>query len=90
MFHNPSYILLTAFILLFCFALVATSPEANIAFNVNLGVTSITQYQDTYGIADNWYWSTYNGHPCMVYVYYEPWGNRYVWVRDGIIVNTGW
>jgi hypothetical protein len=86
-FHNPSYMLLAAIILMFC-VIVASSSGADIAFNVNLGVTSFTQYQASYGIADNWYWSSYNGYPCMVYVYYEPWGNHYVWVMDGIVVNA--
>jgi hypothetical protein len=85
-YHSPSYILLTAFILLFCFAVMATSPDANIAFNVNFVGASYDVYRTDCGMADNWYYSYYDNYPCIVYVYYETWGTRYVYVKDGIVL----
>jgi hypothetical protein len=73
---------------MFCVVVVASSPGADIAFNVNLNQTTYESYRNVNGIADNWYYSAWDGRPCIVYVYYERWYTRYVYVGDGVVLHV--
>ncbi len=85
---DSSAAIIMAFLLCALVFMAATNPNANIAFNIDLGTTTYVEYKDHHGRPETRFNDVYFGRPCVVYVYNTPYGYyQYVYVVNGVVYN---